>query len=1846
MTTHGSVLFDNAELALAAYANLNRTDPVSDQKEALKEAGMTEIQGIQFAARYPTVVAVIPDTEYGFSGTVFRDASGQLTVALRGTAGAGDLLQDVGLTIHGAAYNQIVDMVNWWQKETAANGQAIYEYKIEWSSTEPTGSVLKMEGNREGPGAHPQTEFQWLVRTEVIANRQGALYGASDLNAVNVTGHSLGGHLASAFTALFSSQVDQAFTYNGPGFKNTDANKAFFAMLEGVAPANVTMPSDVAGKVIRVQANDATPGEGQIEAISNLHGGTPGTLVQVAIEDRGFWAGDIGTGNHSIVNLTDSLTLYGLLGKLDPALDIETFNRIFHGASNSMDNTREAILDSLQLLITGDSTPLPAGEDFRNDFYVALYVLQTHPLFASPDGVFVKSSKDINSIRASMEFSAFLSLYHLSPVYLAGAELDNLANENIYADWSAGLYGPEYLSDRMTMLHTLLQNNSSDKKATSASDRDVIYYDYETGQEVFFGGGNDSINVSNDTHNIQVHFGSHNNDIIEGGEKNDYFYGGKGHDTYVFDMNNNENGIGMDTIIDSDGGTLLLQDISLGTLRPIGEDANIYKDDSNANISIILNGDTLQIIRSGTADIITLKGFNKEGALAERFGLNFEVAQVPESPDFSDLYSVDSGLLGRYEPDEGDAFNVYLPASRSIKNNPDYVAQEEDLDWEKYRNIAMHYAAGIYTASGGIFQGSNLGDVLEGTAMANNLKGQDGNDYLYGDSNNPADVSTGVADTLIGGRGNDTLYGGGGNDTLYGSDQYTPASTAISDAGYRNFLGWNFTSGTLGQSVKAGTSTIETVNEKNYLHGGDGNDNLYGASYQDMIIGGTGDDRIYAGAGQDKIGGGDNNDQIWGDSYWLQGNGASALADFIAPDKTPGATDYKRSYFYQDGHNLATSLDPLVDYNDIIDAGEGNDWVMGEIGHDVINGGGGADDLYGDRPFNTGMFGIGFNVARQQLSHTYHGNDVINGGDGDDNIIGGGGDDVLFGGDESILSSWDGVATANLHDNGNMNDRIYGDLGIGYYDYAKSGTSETIETASQSEWSGTDVIFGGKGNDFLVGEGGNDQLYGGDDNDVLVGDWNTTTQSSITQAQIDLYGGADELYGGTGIDLIFGGGGDDILVGGIDDDRLYGDAGNDTYLYRGGVSINTTGDGADTITDTLGQNILKLMDIYLIDGKVFVDQDATDIRLKTSFANISVEMSQDTFKTFIGRVQDGNGNTLTLQKRQNMGSNVTSELHLLTGLDYVADSVGDINASLKTLNNVSELSFNEYHRVDVVFDGSKAELTLHKNNGETVNLSVTNWAGFANLLDAASNIAGYKIDISHNTQDGLIVYGKGGSDIIMGGAANEVLNGQGGSDTVSYASASSAVSVSLTTTAAQNTGGGGADTLISIENLTGSHHNDTLTGNSGSNVLTGGLGNDILDGSTGADTFVFNKGDGSDTITNSDNSDVIQINADPANVYITRDGDDYLIKYKDSSADSIRIIGTTGVDRIYFLSADTTWILDSSINLGPDRIHTISLSASESAGVDDVSVLFHPDILLKNDGDLLEESWHVIDVRVLSGIDDPEQFYYGEFLGSNTIMAFRVQAVGSATLQYFVQQESGGPIYAQTINVNFDDLSGGLMEGTDENDVLDAMDAALTVMDGKNGDDVIIGGMGADTVLHRIGDGNDVLQMYEGGGIHDQLILMGDGTLTPADVWFQQDAYSLKIHVGAEIITVDDFFHDSNVWGPIWTRYGELGSIKFFSDDRAYQNWLSDPSAHPPTAEWTLADLLENERELAVDYRELWLQSPGEGLVAGGENADGQVSYSALWAESPDSEAEPGESWLSGREEESAFFFDNSRAYP
>ncbi|SCW95214.1 MULTISPECIES: retention module-containing protein [unclassified Pseudomonas] len=116
--------------------------------------------------------------------------------------------------------------------------------------------------------------------------------------------------------------------------------------------------------------------------------------------------------------------------------------------------------------------------------------------------------------------------------------------------------------------------------------------------------------------------------------------------------------------------------------------------------------------------------------------------------------------------------------------------------------------------------------------------------------------------------------------------------------------------------------------------------------------------------------------------------------------------------------------------------------------------------------------------------------------------------------------------------------------------------------------------------------------------------------------------------------------------------------------------------------------------------------------------------------------------------------------------------------------------------------------------------------------------------------------GGAGNDLLYSGTGNDLLDGGTGNDTVSYAHATSAVTVNLGLLAAQNTLGAGTDTLSHIENLVGSNFNDTLTGDGASNRLDGGLGHDVLNGGGGDDLLIG--GLGNNTLTGGSGADTFQ----------------------------------------------------------------------------------------------------------------------------------------------------------------------------------------------------------------------------------------------------------------------------------------------------------------------------------------------------------------------------------------------------
>ncbi|MCP4074541.1 MAG: hypothetical protein GY742_22905, partial [Hyphomicrobiales bacterium] len=109
-----------------------------------------------------------------------------------------------------------------------------------------------------------------------------------------------------------------------------------------------------------------------------------------------------------------------------------------------------------------------------------------------------------------------------------------------------------------------------------------------------------------------------------------------------------------------------------------------------------------------------------------------------------------------------------------------------------------------------------------------------------------------------------------------------------------------------------------------------------------------------------------------------------------------------------------------------------------------------------------------------------------------------------------------------------------------------------------------------------------------------------------------------------------------------------------------------------------------------------------------------------------------------------------------------------------------------------------------------------------------------------------ILIGSEGDNVLNGGAGDDDLQGGDGTDTATYANAASGVTVYLQYTGRDVGGGQGVDTLVSIENLTGSAYDDRLIGDANDNVLTGGDGKDVMKGKGGTD--IFYGGDGDDKI--------------------------------------------------------------------------------------------------------------------------------------------------------------------------------------------------------------------------------------------------------------------------------------------------------------------------------------------------------------------------------------------------------------
>jgi Ca2+-binding RTX toxin-like protein len=379
--------------------------------------------------------------------------------------------------------------------------------------------------------------------------------------------------------------------------------------------------------------------------------------------------------------------------------------------------------------------------------------------------------------------------------------------------------------------------------------------------------------------------------------------------------------------------------------------------------------------------------------------------------------------------------------------------------------------------------------------------------------------------TLIGEAGNDTLTGNGGANTIYGDSDtpdattalsFTPAST-VTGAGNSRTVATNFTLTATGGSFVNRTTSQGGVSEAGY---GVFNLNDSGVPRSRGIDGDT-----------------------------ANGNATEQLAITFVNTNTAAVSATVV---------LGVNTNTFTTNNDYIIEGFNNGASLGTITLPMLTGGPNTltpitvnfgnqlfDELQVRNFLGTEAAFVISSATFNTVDETSFGNDTINGGAGADFLYGGFGDDTF-----DISNARDAFG-----------DNIYGGFGT---DTVKNVT--TAETVVLTDFRttgtlGTQTVFGveqfdGGGKSEIRGR---DAAFDGVGNDTDALDFTGITFiSGVTT--INLRSGDDKYIGGNTALTVNGGSGDDILDGGVGGGTLNGEAGSDTLI--GGTAPTTLNGGA------------------------------------------------------------------------------------------------------------------------------------------------------------------------------------------------------------------------------------------------------------------------------------------------------------------------------------------------------------------------------------------------------------------------------------------------------------------------------------------------------------------------------------------------------------------------------------------------------------------------------------------------------------------------------------------------------------
>ena len=828
--------------------------------------------------------------------------------------------------------------------------------------------------------------------------------------------------------------------------------------------------------------------------------------------------------------------------------------------------------------------------------------------------------------------------------------------------------------------------------------------------------------------------------------------------------------------------------------------------------------------------------------------------------------------------------------------------------------------------------------------------------------------------------------------------------------------------------------------------------------------------------------------------------------------------------------------------NDTLTGGSGNDQLFGQGGDDILNGKGGNDLLFG---------GLG--------------NDVLTGGTGDDQVFGQEGDDRMIwnpgegtdlfeggaGNDTAEVNGGNGSETFSITANGT---RVRFDRLSPAPFSLDIGTTETLVLNANG---GDDVITagnglasliqlkidGGAGNDTITGGDGNDTLIGGDGNDVIDGGRGNDV------AQL---GNGDDLFTwdpGEGSDVVEGGAGNDTLAfngANVAENiaisangsraKLSRDVGNVTMDLNGVENIQLTArGGADTIAvNDLSKTDVKQVAIDLastpgsgtgdlaadsvaVSGTAAGDQivaasngssiAVTGLAAQVTISGAEGSMDQLNIAALGGNdtidasalaaglinatLDGGNGNDTIVGSRGadrllgGAGNDVVTGgmgndfADLGDGNDQFVWNPGDGSDTVEGQAGTDTLVFagsNASENMDISANGGRVRLFRDVGNiamdvngvehiqlqaaGGADNITVNDLTG-TGVTQAAIDLAGPGTTTGDGSADAVTVNATAGDDTarIAATGGTVTVSGLAARTTITHADAGDRLTVN---------GLAGNDTIDASALLAGQIDlairggagNDTLIGSHGNDTVAGDTGNDVARLGDGDDQFVWNPGDGSDTVEGQAGTDTLLFNGANVNEKI------------DVSANGGRVRLTRDVGNV---TMDLNGVEHLQLNAsgGTD---TITVNDLTGTGTNQVAI-----DLAAPPGSATPDSQ--LDTVVLNATS-----------GDDVINVVNNNGVVTVT-----------GLGADVTIANFDPTDRLVINGLGGDDVITAsgLGTALQLTaDGGEGDDVLIGSAGNDTLLGGAGDdvligegGQDVLD----GGPGDNVVITGGLALTSAD---------------------------------------------------------------------------------------------------------------------------------------------------